>query len=635
MLTRFRKNTLFQQILIAGVSPALLLFFSLFTYSLVTRLNDASQSQLEIATRIAENIAASSELAIISDNESQLLDIMRSALSKDIIAISIVNSLTGNQSYLKSNNKNQQATESLSVPIYQSSIEINDAITGDTDNISDAPTIIGEVRIERSTDQLSKLQQKIIVVSSVIGVLSISLCILMAWLISRRLSKPLAEINYFTKNISAGNLGDRLTVKGEGELAELQNHINEMAKSLESHQLELTNKLAQLEVAKAEADAANNAKSLFLATMTHEIRTPMNGALGMLQLLSTTELNQEQNHYIEIAKSSSEHLLNIVNNILDFSKIEKGDLKLDKRLFSPTSLFDTLLTPLAYEAKEKGLEFNYVISPELQNIEIYGDDTRIKQIILNLASNAVKFTHDGSIAIALQGKPINQHQLKVTLTVTDTGIGIEEAIHNSVFDSFYQADGSNQRRYGGSGLGLAIVKRLCELMNASIQMTSTVSKGSQFTISWHCEYKEQVDEAAHDVAVPTSILAGKKVLIVEDNPVNQMLVANIVKRWDMQVITSNNGEECLHVLQQQKVDLILMDLQMPVMDGYETCKQIRQQAELASLPIIALTANSVQEDKDRCFAVGMNDFLSKPVSIHTLNEKVRYWISATRRDNSH
>ena len=333
MLTRFRKNTLFQQILIAGVSPALLLFFSLFTYSLVTRLNDASQSQLEIATRIAENIAASSELAIISDNESQLLDIMRSALSKDIIAISIVNSLTGNQSYLKSNNKSQQATESLSVPIYQSSIEINDAITGDTDNSSDAPTIIGEVRIERSTDQLSKLQQKIIVVSSVIGVLSISLCILMAWLISRRLSKPLAEINYFTKNISAGNLGHRLTVQGEGELAELQNHINEMAKSLESHQLELTNKLAQLEIAKAEADAANNAKSLFLATMTHELRTPMNGALGMLQLLSTTELNQEQNHYIEIAKSSSEHLLNIVNNILDFSKIEKGDLKLDKRLF--------------------------------------------------------------------------------------------------------------------------------------------------------------------------------------------------------------------------------------------------------------------------------------------------------------
>lgn len=633
MLTRFRKNTLFQQILIAGVSPALLLFFSLFTYSLVTRLNDASQSQLEIATRIAENIAASSELAIISDNESQLLDIMRSALSKDIIAISIVNSLTGNQSYLKSNNKNQQATESLSVPIYQSSIEINDAITGYTDNISDAPTIIGEVRIERSTDQLSKLQQKIIFVSSVIGVLSISLCILMAWLISRRLSKPLAEINYFTKNISAGNLGHRLTVQGEGELAELQNHINEMAKSLESHQLELTNKLAQLEIAKAEADAANNAKSLFLATMTHELRTPMNGALGMLQLLSTTELNQEQNTYIDIAKSSSEHLLNIVNNILDFSKIEKGDLKLDRRLFSPSTLFDNLLTPLAYEARKKHVEFNYFILPELNKIEIYGDDTRIRQIILNLASNAVKFTHDGSISIALQGKTINQRQQQITLTVTDTGIGIDESNHKIVFDSFYQADGSNQRRYGGSGLGLAIVKRLCELMDATIQMTSEINKGSQFTISWVCQYESLLREPTHDL--PPSSLVGKKILIVEDNPINQMLVANIIKRWGMDVITSNNGEECLSVLQHQSVDLILMDLQMPMMDGYEACKQIRQQAELASIPIIALTANNVQEDKDHCFAVGMNDFLSKPVSIPTLNEKVSYWLSQTSRDNMH
>lgn len=629
MLTRFRKNTLFQQILIAGISPALLLFFSLFTYSLFARLNDASKSQLEIATRISENIAASSELAIISDNETQLLDIMRTALSKDIIEITIINSLTGNQSHLKSTSKNQQTTESLSVPIYQSSIEINDSITGNTDNGSDTPTIIGEVRIERSTEQLSKLQQRIIVISSVIGMTSISLCIIIAWHISRKLSKPLAEINNFTKNISAGNLGHRLAVQGEGELAELQNHINEMAKSLESHQLELTSKLAQLEIAKSEADAANYAKSLFLATMTHELRTPMNGALGMLQLLSTTELNQEQSNYIEIAKSSSEHLLNIVNNILDFSKIEKGDLKLDQRFFSPASLFDTLLTPLAYEAREKGLEFNYVISPELQNIEINGDDTRIRQIILNLVSNAVKFTHDGNITITLKGELINQHQIKITLIVADTGIGIEESIQNSVFDSFYQADGSNQRRYGGSGLGLAIVKRLCELMNASIQMTSAVNKGSQFTISWHCEYEEQVDKTTLDISMPINILAGKRVLIVEDNPVNQMLVANIVKRWDMVAITSNNGKECLNALHQQKVDLILMDLQMPVMDGYEACKQIRQQTEFTSLPIIALTANSVQEDKDRCFAVGMNDFLSKPVSITTLNEKVRYWINRT------
>ena len=267
MLLKLKKNTLFQQILIAGITPALLIFFSLFTYSLVTRLNDAALSQKEIAKRIAENIAASSELAIISGNNTQLKEIMRSAVAKDITAITVSNAINGSTVSLKSSESISDQIEVISVPIYQSNIEINDSITGNTQNKSEENNIIGTISIEQSQEQLSKLQKKIIIVSSSIGAISIFFCILIAYIISRRLSKPLADINIFTKNIAAGKLGSRLVVKSEGELAELQNHINEMATSLEGQQLELTNRLAQLQIAKTEAEAANHAKSLFLATM--------------------------------------------------------------------------------------------------------------------------------------------------------------------------------------------------------------------------------------------------------------------------------------------------------------------------------------------------------------------------------
>lgn len=625
MLIKLGKNTLFRQILIAGISPALLVFLSLFTYSLVTRLSDASLNQREITTKIAENIAASSELAIISGNEAQLKYIMRSALTKDIISITVFNSLTESTIYLKNKKTKYKSFETIKIPIYQSSIDISDSFTGEEVSNNKSNKEIGLVTIEKSKKELSKLQSRIILVSISIAALSFFFCISLAWIISRRLSKPLAEISIFTKNIAAGNLGSRLKVEGEGELGELQSHINEMAKSLDTQQKELGHRFAELQSAKKEADEANKAKSLFLATMTHELRTPMNGALGMLQLLSTTDINSEQSNYIDIAINSSEHLLNIVNDILDFSKIEKGDLKLEKRLCSPAALFDVILTPLEYEANKNGIDFNYSIAPELESVKVYVDDVRVRQIILNLVSNAVKFTHSGSVTITLSSEKRDQEHLCLTLCVTDTGIGIAASDQAIIFDSFRQADGSNQRRYGGSGLGLAIVKRLCELMDADLTMNSKLGEGTQFTIHLECQYESQQIE--DPIVTPQNILLGKSVLIVEDNPVNQMLVANIVKRWNMTAITANNGKECLIELQRQPIDIVLMDLQMPVMDGYEASRQIRLLTSFKSLPIIALTANNVQEDKERCFSIGMNDFLSKPVSISLLKEKVSYWLS--------
>jgi signal transduction histidine kinase/CheY-like chemotaxis protein len=624
MLIKLGRNTLFRQILIAGVPPALLVFLPLFTYSTVTRLKDTYRNEEEITKKTAENIADSSELAIVSGNEAQLKYIMRSVLNKDIIAVTVFNSLTKKTIYLKYNNKKYKSKNIITVPIYQSSINISDSFIGENHINKKSKNKIGHVTIEKSTEILSKLKRKIILFSSLTFVFYILSCVVIAWIISRRLSKPLTEINILTKNIVAGNIGTRLKIKGADELRELQRHINEMAQNLDVQRKELKLRFEEIESAKMAADEANKLKSLFLATMTHELRTPMNGALGMLQLLASTDMNPEQSNYIDIAINSSEHLLDVVNNILDFSKIEEGNLKLDKRLYSPAALFDVILRPLEYEANKNDVNFNYSITPELESLKIYVDDVRLRQIILNLVSNAVKFTHSGSVNITLSSEKLDQEYLCLTLCVVDTGIGISASDQTIVFNSFTQADESNQRRYGGSGLGLAIVKRLCDLMDANLTMDSKLGEGTQFTVHWSCKYESQQIE--DHTTEQKNNLVGKNVLIVEDNPINQMLVANVVKRWNMNAITVNNGQECLVELQRQPIDIILMDLQMPEMDGYETSIQIRLLPDFKSLPIIALTANNVQEHKDRCFAVGMNDFLSKPLSLSLLKNKMSYWL---------
>ncbi|EIF41416.1 putative sensor/response regulator hybrid [gamma proteobacterium BDW918] len=621
----FKKNTIFRQILIAVLSPALILFLALFGYSLFARLNDAVQSQNELATRIAENIASVSELAIISGSDAQLLDIMASALDSDITSITIFNAESGHHLILNNSQSNSIDHNEITVPIIQHSIPLADSITGE--NISEVEEkTIGTVSIKQSRDKLLKLQRQIIKVSSFIAFISILVCICFAWFISRRFSQPLAEIISLTKNITAGNFYKQIRNIKPGELGELQSHVNNMARSIEKQQQELKDNLQNLLQAKEEADKANLAKSQFLATMTHELRTPLNGALGMMQLLSNTQLNAEQNHYLLIARESSELLLNIVNNILDFSEIEKGELQLQEKYFDINAIFDNLLTPLSYEAKKKGLEFTAHIDPQLKDINVLGDDVRIRQILLNLVANAVKFTPQGSVTIALNALQLTGKQATLELKVTDTGIGISEKDQQIIFDSFRQADGSHRRKYGGSGLGLAIVRRLCDLMNADISLTSIENKGSAFTIRWSCPYQISSDLEHHTLQEET-LLAGKTVLIVEDNPINQLLVSKILRRWGMTTVTTDNGAEALIAIEKQHFDIILMDLQMPVMDGFEATQAIRRHAQYRHTPIIALTANNFKDDSDYCFRVGMNDFLSKPVSLTNLKEKIRFWLS--------
>ena len=592
----------------------LVLFIALFSYSLGARLSDAQRHQIDLGERIAENVAALIELPLISGNDRQLNDILNSALHGDIIALRVYRNGSSKPISVSRNSRNGPGN-TISILLEQRGIALKDSITGE--QLPPINNILGRLELDISNAGLNTLQRRIIAVSTSIALLAIFLGVAFALRVSRRLSQPLSEIQHVTQQIASGEHGCRIQRIEPGELGDLQRHINDMADAIEAQQRELSDHVEELKLAKVKAEEANMAKSLFLATMTHELRTPMNGALGMLQLLAKSDLNESQRHYLDIAKSSSEHLLHIVNDILDYSRIEQGDMELEERFFPSKALLGEFLQPMNLDAQSKGINFNTYVDPQLQTLEILGDETRLRQIIINLAANAVKFTHQGKVDIRLEQQRITNNETQLMLSVSDTGIGISTEQQPQIFDSFHQADNSTVRRYGGSGLGLAIVKRLCELMKADIQLASQPGKGSCFTISWCTRYRSKTQELRTVIPDDKQCFLGLTAMVVEDNPVNQLLVARSLEGWGAQVITANNGAEAINQLEEQHVDVILMDLQMPVMDGFEATLQLRRRLH-QDVPVIALTANTDPETQRRCHNAGMTAFLSKPVSLEEL-----------------
>lgn len=617
------RRSLFQQILIASLAPMLVLFIALFSYSLAARLSDAQRYQIDLGERIAENVAALIELPLISGNDKQLNDILKSALQGDIIALRVYRIGDSKPISVTRNTANGPGN-TISILLEQRSIALTDAITGE--QLPPINNILGRLELDISNAGLNALQRRIIAVSISIALLAILLGAAFALRVSRRLSRPLSEIQHVTQQIASGKHGSRIQHLARGELGELQRHINDMADAIEAQQRELSDYVEELKLAKGEAEEASMAKSLFLATMTHELRTPMNGALGMLQLLAKSELNESQRHYLDIAKSSSEHLLHIVNDILDYSRIEKGDMELEERFFPPQSLLGEILQPMKLDAQSKGIVFNTHIDPDLRRIEIRGDETRLRQIVINLAANAVKFTHQGKVDVSLEQQPIDAEAVQLTLRISDTGIGITPEQQAHIFESFHQADNSTVRRYGGSGLGLAIVKRLSELMKADIQLNSQPGEGSCFTVVWRTRYRKLAAQAQENTVDDEQCFTGLTAMVVEDNPVNQLLVARSLEGWGADVITANNGAEAIRQLEQHHADVILMDLQMPIMDGFEATLQLRRRLHQHT-PVIALTANTDPETQRRCLNAGMNAFLSKPVSLEQLRNSIAEQLS--------
>lgn len=619
------------------ISIGFLLLVPYFIYQNNVALND---SLYEKSNAILNQLALSSEYGLISGNIDYLKDLSIQLLKNET---ELKNIKVYNQSQelileLHSPTTDEQELFELNKNIYASpkafdTFDQDDDLHVDTTAITTREAIpqqaIGSITIGVSTHVLKSKQMSILQSSLLLTLIALLLGIIAAYFTSLNITKPLSKIMATVQKISAGNFQAKNQLNNKGEIGQLAQNIDVMANTLKQSKQALDEHIAQLTTAREHAEQANIAKTEFLTLISHEIRTPLNAVSGMLQALEEdTSLNNLQARYTKVGLDAAHHLTSLIDDIMDFSMLDVGNISIENKDCNIKDIIQQIIANFSIVAQQKNLQLSISHHGEttLQNSDVFIDPTRLKQILINLIGNAIKFTPQGTIEVHTDWQALSDQQLQLTISVKDSGIGIAEDELKNIFESFHQTKNISQRPHDGVGLGLAISKQLVELMGGSIHVDSKQGFGSLFSCQFVLDYKAIKTSSTTENTPLPELNNQCRILLVEDNPSNQETFMALFNHYGFNIDIASNGFEGLELSRQQPYDLIFIDCHMPQMNGFDLAKAIRRDDHKHRIPLIAITADILPSTRQKCLDAGMDDFIPKPIRKFDLYSKTAAWL---------